>query len=382
MEGQIEVLERSITRSALAVCRASAGSSVGLTLVEKILPDDWGRNRVWRYRVQRAPVGFPDTIIVKTSKIGGGHVFDEWASLEFLNQFDALDGLIPRFYGGDEALELLVLEDLGSVRDHHDLGTILEGADAHLAAEALRAHALAMARLHITTAGHEATWDALRNRYPRSGRPLSKDQFAENVAWFLRTLPAFGLSATAALEAEARSIVARLMHPQGPRAYTRGDVCPSNVAYIDRQTRFYDFEMGAYRHILLSATFFRLSHLSCFNGNLIPRELQAEAEAIYFDALPPDLVRPTFIHEDYAAAATIVLIWLLSRYLEKRDRFRHMATLRQRVFAALTQYSLHPDFTAPYPHIAEALAGLQRVLDARWSDTEKTILLFPAFRSA
>lgn len=86
----ISISNASIAGASLDICRAYTGSDLKLTFLESVVPDDWGRNLVWRYRVESAPAGFPGTVIVKTSKIGGGHIFDEWASLRFLREFEAL----------------------------------------------------------------------------------------------------------------------------------------------------------------------------------------------------------------------------------------------------------------------------------------------------
>ncbi len=376
----IDSSANQITQAALDICRLHTGTDCELTFIEKVLPEDWGRNRVWRYRVEKAPSGFPATLIVKVSKIGGGHIFNEWASLQFLNQFKSLDALIPDFYGGDDRLELLVLEDLGAVRGQRDLGAILEGEDPDLAREALLANARKMALLHITTAGHEQEFNSIRAQFPAYERPLSKDQFKENFSWLFRTLSQLGLTVSPGLEGEAHAIIARLQDPNAPRAYTRGDVCPSNIAYYDLQTRFYDFEMGAFRSLFLSAAYFRISHLSCINGSLIPLELQAEAEEAYFQALVPLIPDPNAFQIDYAAAATAMLIWMLSIFLEKRDRPRRLATLYQRIFAALTLYTNMAIFTAYFPHTAGALTRLHHKLDLEWTEEEKTILPFPAFQ--
>jgi hypothetical protein len=375
----INISEAQITQITRNICCTYTGYDLQLTLAQKVLPDDWGRNLVWRYRVQNAPANFPQTVIAKASKLGGGHIFNEWASLQFLNQFAALNTLIPAFYGADKELELLVLEDLGAVRGQYDLGTILEGEDAALARAALLEHARQMALLHSATTGHEDAFNDIRSQFPTYNQPLSKDQFADNFNWFLQILPQFNLPTSPALEHEIQEVITRL---QNHKAYTRGDVCPSNIAYHNQQIRFYDFEMGAYRSIFLSAAYFRISHLSCLNGSLIPLELQAEAEKIYFQTLTPFLPDLIVYQADYAAAAAAMLIWILSIYLEKKDRSRHLATLRQRVFAALTLYIQHPFFTAPFPHTAEILIRLHQKLDARWTEAEKTILPFPAFQVA
>lgn len=319
-------------------------------------------------------------MIVKCSNVGGGHIFNEWASLEFLNTLDPLKGLVPAIYGGDVDLELLVLEDLGDIRGRHDLGAILEGADHGLAREALLAHARKMALLHTITAGHEKEFVERRARFPAYGRPVTKDRIEDNFAWFLQMLSRFDIAYPPELKQEVEAIIARLQDPGLPRAYTRGDVCPSNVAYIDRRIRFYDFEMGAFRPVFLSAAYLRISHLACFNGNLIPTALQTQAEDVYFATLAPLIPDLDGYGADYAAAAAAMLIWMLSVYLEGENRSRHMATTRQRCFAALSLYIQHAPFMSPFSHMAEALSQLHYKLDIQWSVDEKTILAFPAFR--
>jgi hypothetical protein len=379
----IGILESEITQAAVDIYRLYTESDVDLALTDKVLPDGWGRSRVWRYRVEQALPGFPETLVVKRSKIGGGHIFNEWASLQFLNRFATLHPLVPAFYGGNEELELLVLEDLGEVRGVDDLGTIMEGEDPALARDALLAHARSMALLHVTTAGFEREFNALRNTFPAYNRPISKDQFEEHFAWFLQMLSQFDLEVSLQLKQEAETIVATLLNPNAPRAYTRGDVCPSNIAYADGKIRFYDFEMGAFRHILLSAAYFRLFHLSCFNGSLIPLELQAEAEQVYFQAVAPLVADPANYQIDLAAAATAMLIWMLSTTLEKalqQDRPRHLASFRQRIFAAMTLYIHHETFSTAFPQMAKIVRAVRERLDDQWAEEEKSIPLFPAFR--
>ena len=75
-----------------------------------------------------------------------------------------------------------------------------------------------------------------------------------------------------------------------------------------------------------------------------------------------------------------MLIWMLSANLERKERPRHVATRRQRLFAALTLFIGNAIFTAPFPHTAEALTRLHRKLEAEWTKKEKIILPFPAFQ--
>ena len=344
-----------------------------------MLPDDWGRNLVWRYRILNAPDNIPNSVIVKCSKLGSGHIFNEWASLEFLNQFDALRSLIPDIYGGDRQLELLVLEDLGAIRGASDLGSVLEGSNPTLAKEVLMAHARSMALLHATTAEYEGKFNEIRSQFPEYAQPISKDQFANNFNWFFDRLPNFGITATDQCKQEAQTIIHLLENHDAPRAYTRGDVCPSNIAFIDETTRFYDFEMGTYRSIFLSAAYFRISHLICVNGSLIPPKLQEKTEQVYLNTVHSLGFDLGDYQQDYAAAAAAMLVWLLSIFLEKKDRPRHLATLRQRVFASLTMFNRHDAFTASFPHLANVLTSLQQNLAAQWSVEERSIAYFPAF---
>lgn len=371
--------ENLITQSAQKICRKYTQSQLTLTLTEKVLPDDWGRNLVWRYHVLNAPDNFPKTVIVKCSKLGGGHIFNDWASLEFLNQFDALRSLVPTIYGGDQQLELLVLEDFGAIRGASDLGSILEGSNPSLAKDALLAHARSMALLHATTAEYEGKFNDIRSQFPDYAQPISKDQFADNFNWFFDMLPNFGITATHPCKQEAQTIIHLLENHDALRAYTRGDVCPSNIAYIDGTTRFYDFEMGTYRSIFLSAAYFRISHLICVNGSLIPPNLQEETEQVYLNTVDSLGLELGDYHQDYAAAAAAMLVWLLSLFLEKKDRSRHLATLRQRVFASLTMFNRNDAFSASFPHLAKVLSDLQHNLAALWAVDERSIAYFPAF---
>ncbi len=328
---------------------------------------------------------FPASVIVKASRLGRGHIFNEWASLQFLNRIGELGGLVPSFYGGDRALELLVMEDLGQVRGRHDLGCILEGGDPDLARAALLDHARAMAALHLQTAGREEEFASLRGRFPASANPSKKDQHAQNFAWLLSLLPRLDLPVRKSLRRQVQDAVEALESPDAARAYTRGDVCPSNVSFIEGVTRFFDFEMGAFRPVTLSAVYFRLSHISCFNGNMLPQDLQAAAERAYFEALRPLVPAPEDREREYAAAACSQLVWLLSWYLEsalEKDRPRHLASLRQRVFGSLALFGQNPAFHTPYPDLADALRQILGKLDHLWAEPEKTVAIFPAFQNS
>jgi len=240
-------------------------------------------------------------------------------------------------------------------------------------------HAKNMALLHTVTADHEDLFNGIRAQFPVYQQE-SKDKFKQNFRWFIQVLPKYGLDTSPELENEIQHLINRLTDVNTPKAYTRGDLCPSNIAFDGGQMWFYDFEMGAYRSAYLSAVYFMMSHISCVNGNLIPDAVRQEAEQTYFSHLDSLNINSDEHNLNYAGAAIAILIWILSNYLEKPDRPRHLATLHQRIFGALTLFTQNETFTKPYPQLTTILTQLRDQLARQWSEPEQTIELFPAFR--
>lgn len=373
--------QEQITPAVQKICTQYFDVALTVTLDKSVLPDDWGRHYVWRYRLQSSANNIPQTIIAKIAKVDTGHLFNEWASLLFLNQFDVLHPLVPRLYGGNEALQLLVMEDLGHVRGKTDLGTILEGDNPELAQEALVQHAHQMAKLHIATHAHEYDYTTIRTGLSESKTPISKDNFTLNFHWFRSILPRFHLTVSSSFDSEVQQLIYRLQSTASVRAFTRGDTCPSNIAYHNNQMKFYDFEMGQFRAVALSAVYFRVLHLSCLNGNLIPLDIQAETERVYLDAIQEIIPnRDSFIAE-YTSAKVATLVWVMSLWVEKEDRPRHLVTRHQRIFAIL-QAVLHDDnLSVLYPTIHQILQAIHAQLVETWSQEKQHIAIFPAFIS-
>lgn len=116
-----------------------------ITIAEKLLSEEFGgrvrlnegddlggsnRTQIYRFRVLEGPGDVPATVIVKqthstadavyhpdTATIPAWTFLNEWASLQFLSQVSANEVPFgPKFYLGDRATGLLIMEDIGEGR--------------------------------------------------------------------------------------------------------------------------------------------------------------------------------------------------------------------------------------------------------------------------
>jgi hypothetical protein len=105
-------------RDVLADDAVAAASSVlarhfnaPVALREPRVLKSWNRNVVARCAVRPARLGVASVVVKQiTSQPARGYT--DWASLSFLTALN-LEHVAPRFYGGDSAGGLFVMEDLG-----------------------------------------------------------------------------------------------------------------------------------------------------------------------------------------------------------------------------------------------------------------------------
>ena len=131
------------------------------------------RTNVYRFNVLNEPLDAPKSVIVKQVKssregtynpdkatIPAWTLFNEWASLQFMSDIAAHEtSLGPRFYGGDRAAGLIVMEDLGrGIR----LDQLLMGNDPVVARTALVDFATMHGKLHALTIGRHSEFQNLR----------------------------------------------------------------------------------------------------------------------------------------------------------------------------------------------------------------------------
>src|SRR5258708_30747565 len=130
------------------------------------------RSLHYRFRLLEGPSHAPTSVIVKQVKstdqapytptsatIPAWTFFNEWASLQFLSDRTNGNAFGPRFYGGDNARGVIVMEDLGPGKrlDHY-----LMGNDPIAAESALIEFAAIHGRLHAATIGGQNEFKRLR----------------------------------------------------------------------------------------------------------------------------------------------------------------------------------------------------------------------------
>lgn len=138
-----------------------------VVLGDAVLIEERGRSLVIRCGVQ-GHAGL-QSVIVKHNTGDDERGFTDWASLQFLSGIEQANGIAPRFYAGDPAARIVVMEDLGGSRS---LADVLDSSDETM--ETPRGLALPMARLVAATAGREDQPRQLREAPPGAGSPGRK----------------------------------------------------------------------------------------------------------------------------------------------------------------------------------------------------------------
>lgn len=131
------------------------------------------RALVYRFPVLDGPASAPPTLIVKQARSTSKAVYhpdsatmpawtflNEWASLEFLNNLAPEAAFAPRFYGGDRASGVIIMEDLGYGQRFDQ---VLAGSDPLAAQAALLEYAAQHGRLHAATTGKQHAYQTLRD---------------------------------------------------------------------------------------------------------------------------------------------------------------------------------------------------------------------------
>lgn len=259
----------------VAAAEAVLGKRFGarITLADPVDLGGSERSVVLRVRVAESPFALARTLVLKRYvKPGvrgpGASYLREAVSYQLFTALSADDRMCPELFAHDGDSQLLVLEDLGRAPT---LAGKLHGDDARAAERALLSWAHSLGRLHATTAGREADFDALLRRLSRD--PASDPIAAEGPAAIaeLPTLLATHLGVATPAEAVARAIDTRaLLDTSRHRAFSPSDSCPDNNLLTGGGVRFLDFEGGCVRNILFDAAYLRVPFPSCWCAYGLP----------------------------------------------------------------------------------------------------------------
>ena len=172
--------------AAEAVLRKRTGAPVRLADAEDLGGSD--RSVVMRVRVAESPFELPRTLVVKhygacPEQARSDPFAHEAASCQLTTALPPEARVGPELIAHDAGERLLVLEDLGRGAT---LADVLFEDDPRVAERALLAWARALGRLHRTTAGCEADFDALMRRL---GAKSWTDPVADDIVRSLTELP-------------------------------------------------------------------------------------------------------------------------------------------------------------------------------------------------
>jgi hypothetical protein len=268
--------ERRAVEAAVAAGEAVLAHRFGstITLVEPHAFAGSGPATVVRARIASSPFGLPRTLVIKhypdPAPEGTADPFaQEAVSYQLFTALPPEDRMCPELLAHDGHERVLVLEDLGSAPTLRDkLGG--SGPDAARVAErSLLSWARSLGRMHATTAGREADFDALLRRL---GGPVKNK---ENT-------PALACAQLPNLLAE----VLRLRMPEGVRAFAEQardralspayrafspvELTPDNNLVTSGGVQFLDFERGRVRSALIDAAQLRVPFASCADPLALP----------------------------------------------------------------------------------------------------------------
>jgi hypothetical protein len=232
-----------------------------------------GKSTVVRVRVASSPFSLPRTLVVKRygpagQQVVGDAYVQEAVSYQLFTAFSPEDRMCPEMFAHDGAVRLVVLEDLGRAPT---LENKLLGNDPKAAERALLSWSRSLGRLHASTAGREADFDALSRRLgsSRVTDPLSSagHQAFEELPELLTDAIGVVTSGEAHRRASAASW---LLDSHSHRAFSPSDACPDNNVITSRGVRFLDFEGGCWRNVLLDAGYLRVPFPTCWCSFTLP----------------------------------------------------------------------------------------------------------------
>lgn len=383
-----------------------------ITTVEQLLVDTFGgevrltdwqdlssgnRALTYRFVVCDGPTGTPSSVIVKQAGFATQSVatatevemmewtfFNEWASLQFLEQLKPEYVFGPRLYAAMKAAGVMVIEDLGTGKN---LADFLMDSDAEAAETALVAFATLQGRLHATTAGKQEAYTQIRERL---GPSALTDGYYD-YEWLAPALQEFmdvlGIEPVAGVGQELEQLRNTMLNPGPFLTYTQGDSCPDNCLFTEAGLRLLDFEGGRFNHALIEGVYGRVPFPTCWCLYRMPERIITQMERVY----RAELVKGCRAAADdklfHEAVVEACVFWMLQSkkmllpltQMLERDRRLVGATDRERF---LLRFLMAAQVSEQYGHLealgATALAISNR-LQTLWPEVVK-MAFYPAFR--
>lgn len=350
-----------------------------------------GTSTVVRVRVAATPFALPRTLVVKhygplRPDEQGDAFIQEAVSYQLFTALSPEERMCPEMFAHDGGERLVVLEDLGRAPT---LADKLLGDDPKAAERALLSWSRSLGRLHASTAGREADFDALSRRLGVSQvtDPLAAagrrafEQLPELLAEVLGVVT----SGPAHRRATASSW---LLDSHSHRAFSPSDACPDNNVITSKGVRFLDFEGGCWRDVLLDAGFLRVPFPSCWCSFALPAGMteamvaawRAEIRDVWPDLDDDDVLLPGLLD------AQLFWVWLSTLWFlprtgqDDRPLANESRAPRRSVVLRSRWLRLAKDAArAGEPDLVDHAHAVVAALERRFGVVEE-LAAFPAFR--
>ena len=335
--------------------------------------------------VTRVTLDDATTVIVKRRRVdrdeegygGPSHHRREQVGLRLASD----SGVTPRFYAGDWAAGVVVMEDVG---DHPMLIDVLLGDDRDAAVAAFVGLGRAAGRLHAATRDVEAEYDdAMRALGAEDVARERLGMWPGVERWDRVEQDALALQLPDARVARAdiENVKARLLAPSPFGALIHLDLNPTNVMVCPDGVRLVDLEGATFGFPWWDASFLHFPFPNYSpHWSTVPDDVVALADAAYRDALGADVDHDELLAFGATAALAIRLHRLPKLAADEppsHERWRRRAQLVQHigVFVRLCERGdCLPLLRAWCAELAEAMC-------ARWEDAATPPpSAFPAFR--
>ena len=383
----MDAAEGVLTRAWGRPVRLAVGETEGLS----------GRTHVHRARVTKGQGDAPGSVIVKQPRSWDGAVYDpnraggpastflsEWAALELLTEVAGDAPVGPRFYGGDRAAGVMVMEDLGagSRLDH-----ALLGDDRGVAERTLTALMATLGRMHASTVAQAGRYAELRERLG----PVVKGEVVHTMRstrakWLRDPLTRLDFRPTRGFHAELRALRSRWNELGDAHAYVHFDPCPDNCHWVDGDLRLLDLESGTLAPWAVDGSYPRIHFPTCWCVNRMPEPVWRAAEAAYRTELArgwPQADDDARFHEQMVGACAFWAcqsgLMLAQRALDD-DWEWGIARVRQRITMRFDLLAETCDEFGMMPATGDTARRLAEQLRRQWPESED-MPLYPAFRA-
>jgi hypothetical protein len=358
------------------------------------------RTHVSRFAVLDGPPSAPASVIVKRARLWEGEtynpdstqpyspawrLFNDWAGLQFLTRVAGAESVAPRFYGGDRAAGLFVMEDLGAGASPDQA---LLGDDPATAEVSLIELAAMLGRMHAATVGKQAQLAQLRAALgPHVPGNEDNGWLADG---FYATVAALDVPLRPGAGADLEALIAALTDPSPFLAYTHGDPCPDNWVQAGGRLRLFDFEAGAFRHAFTDGVYGRFHFPTCWCVNRMPDPIPLRMESVYRDELVRGCPAAADDGQYQHAVVEGCAYWLLQMCsrrwgildLLEKDREWGIATVRQRVLLRIPILEQTAEEAGYLTALGATFADIAAQLRARWPTDADAMPYYPAFRTS